>query len=63
MVSPEGLLDVAQAGPRTSDALDGGDLVASGLRGEHRTGLDRHAVQGHRAGPALGGVATDVGAG
>ena len=44
-------------------ALDGRDLAAVGLHGEHGAGLHGHAVEQHRAGAAVGGVAADVGAG
>jgi hypothetical protein len=36
---------------------------ASGLNGEDRAGLDRVSVEVDRAGPTIGGVASDVGAG
>jgi hypothetical protein len=44
-------------------ALDRGDLGAVGLHGQDRAALHRVAVEVHRAGTAVGGVATDVGAG
>ncbi len=43
--------------------LDGADLRAIGLNGEHRAGLGRDAVHEHRAGAAARRVATDVRAG
>ena len=45
------------------EALDGRDLGAVGLDGEHRARLDRPAVDVDGAGAALAGVAADVGAG
>ena len=50
-----------QLAVRTGQALQRGDLAPVGLRGEHRAGLHRLAVEQHRAGPAGGGVAADVG--
>src|SRR6478672_10825339 len=44
-------------------ALDGLDLRAVGLDGEHRARLDRPAIDVDGAGAALAGVAADVGAG
>ena len=44
-------------------ALDGGDLVAVGLDGEHRARLHRLAVEVDRARAARGRVAADVRAG
>jgi hypothetical protein len=49
--------------PFGGQPLHGGDLVPAGLGGEHRAGLDRLAVEQHRAGAAGGGVAADVGRG
>ena len=43
--------------------LDGHDLAAVGLHGQHGARLHGHAVEQHRAGAAVGGVAADVGAG
>jgi hypothetical protein len=64
VLTPEGLLDGMKAAALVSrDALDGGDLVATGLRGQDRAGLDRHAVQVNGAGTALAGVTADVGPG
>src|SRR5882757_196012 len=45
------------------DTLDGGDAGAVGLPDQHRTGLDRPAIDMHDAGAALAGVAADMGAG
>jgi hypothetical protein len=44
-------------------SLDRRDVVAAGLGGEHRAGLDRFAIEQHRAGAAGGGIAPDVGRG
>src|SRR5438552_1736936 len=45
------------------EALHRRDGVAVGLYGEHRARLDRHAVNQHRTGSAVGRVAPDMGAG
>ena len=45
------------------DALDGGDIGAGGLAGQHGAGFDRAAVDMDDAGAALAGVAADMGAG
>ena len=58
----EPLLDRVQLARRT-EPLDGGDLVAVGLDGEHRAALHRGAVHEDGAGTAVGGVAAGVGAG
>ncbi len=58
----EALLDRVQLA-RPCQPLDGGDLVAVGLHGEHRAALHRRAVEEHGAGAAVGGVAAGVGAG
>ena len=55
----EGSLDRVQLAVRL-EPLDGRDLVAVGLDGEHGAGLDRAAVEQHGAGAAAGGVAPDV---
>src|SRR5207248_4244557 len=44
-------------------AFDGGDGATFGLDGEQRAGLHCLAVEQDGAGPALAGVAADVGAG
>ena len=48
---------------RRAEALDGRDLVALGVGGEHQAGLDRLAVEEHRAGAAGAAVADLLGAG
>ena len=45
------------------DALDGGDVAAGRLPGQHGAGLHRPAVDMDDAGAALAGVAADMGAG
>jgi len=45
------------------DALDGGDVRARGLAGQHGAGLYRPAIDMDDAGAALAGVAADMGAG
>src|SRR5882724_8130335 len=45
------------------EPLDGLDLAPVGLDRQHGTGLDRRAVEQHRARAAVGGVAADVRAG
>ena len=44
----------------TGQAFDGQDLGATSLHGQDGAGLDRQAVQEHRAGAALRGVTADV---
>ena len=48
----EGALDRAQLAAR-AEALDGGDLAALGLAGEHQARADEEAVEVDRAGAAL----------
>ena len=52
-----------QRAVRSGHALDGGDLGAVDLRGQHVARLDRATVDQDGAGAALCGVATDVRAG
>src|SRR5487761_460390 len=59
---PETLLERVQLA-RRGQALHGGDLAAVDLHREHRAGLDRPAVDEHRAGTAVGRVAAPVRAG
>src|ERR1700742_1420595 len=59
---PEPLLDGMQLA-RRGQALHGGDLTAVDLDRQHRAGLDRPAVDQHRAGAAVGRVAAAMGAG
>src|ERR1700761_300377 len=59
---PEPLLDRVQLAGR-GQALHGGDLTAVDLHRQHRAGLDRPAVDQHRAGAAVGRVAAAMGAG
>src|ERR1700753_2168545 len=59
---PETLLDRVQLAGR-GQALHGGDVTAVDLDRQHRAGLDRPAVDQHRAGTAVGRVAAAVGAG
>src|SRR6185437_232013 len=57
----EGLLHrVEGAVLRAGQAFDRDDRVAVRLGRQDRAGLHRRAIQGHRAGTALGGVAADV---
>src|SRR6266540_2426611 len=49
--------------PVLRQPLHGGDRAAVGLNPEHRAGLHRNAVQKHRAGAAVRGVAAHVRAG
>jgi hypothetical protein len=59
-----GLAGPGLAGPGLAGkALDRRHLVAAGLGRQDRAGLHRDAVERHRAGAALRGVAADVGAG
>jgi hypothetical protein len=61
VVFVEGLLhgvEVAVGG----QALDGGDVGAVGLDGEHRAALDRLTVEEDGARPAGRGVTADLGA-
>ena len=62
MLVPEGLLERVQAA-RGREALDGLHGAAVELHGQQRARLGRLAVDQHRAGAAVGGVTTDVGAG
>ena len=48
--------------PSPGQALDGEDVAAVGLHGEHRAGLDAVAVQVNGARTAVAGVAADHGA-
>src|ERR1700760_646187 len=59
---PETLLDRVQLAGR-GQALHGGDVTAVDLDRQHRAGLDRPAVDQHRAGTAVGRVTAAVGAG
>ena len=59
MLVPEGLLDGVQL-VAVRQTFDGHDLTAFGLDGEHGAGLDGLAVDDHRAGAALAGVAAHV---
>ncbi len=59
MLLVERLLDGMQL-TTLRETLDGGDLRALGLDGEHRAGLDGHPVDEHGAGAAARGVAADV---
>src|SRR5438309_8095903 len=59
---PESLLDRMQRAVRTRQPFDGLDLATIGLNREHGAGFHRLAVDVHRAGAALAGVAPDVGA-
>ena len=59
----ERLLHVAQLPVGGRQALDGGDLGAVGLHGEHQAGAHRVAVEQHRARPAHAVLAAEVGAG
>ena len=52
----EGLLDWMQLAV-LGEALDGGDLAALAAEGGHQTGMERLAVQPHRAGAAVAGIA------
>ncbi len=45
------------------EAFDGHNLAPVGLHREHRARLHGPAVENDRAGPAVGGVAADMGAG
>src|SRR5579859_1818490 len=56
---PESLLDGVQL-IAVGHALDGREVAAVGLDGEHRAALDRLAVHVDRARAALAGVAADV---
>src|SRR2546427_11631526 len=49
--------------PVLLEPLDGRDRPLIGLHGEHRARLHRAAVEEHRAGAAVGGIAADVRAG
>ena len=60
VVLAERLLDDAHRAVVGDEALGGGHRAAVGLDGEHRAGLDRLAVEQHRAGTAGRGVAADV---
>ena len=44
-------------------ALNGCHIGALGLHGEHGAGFYRLAIEVHRTGAAMGGLATDVGSG
>ena len=59
---PQGVLQFVQAGLGV-DAFDRGHLAAVGLYREHRTTLDRAAVEKHRARTALARVAAHLRAG
>ena len=61
MLLERGLHGVQPAGP--GDALDGGDAGTFELNRQQRAGFCGLAVEVDRAGPALAGVAADVGAG
>src|SRR5438132_695561 len=56
----EGLLNGMERGAVRGQALDGRDLVALRLDGEHQAGADRHAVEKYRAAPAHAVLAADV---
>src|SRR5690348_12339668 len=45
------------------EPFDGGNVVSLGLDGQHRAGIDRLAVNHHRASPAGGAVTNLFGAG
>ena len=63
MVLAECLLHRMQRSVRRGEALDGQDIGALSLQDQHGAGLDRLAVDVNDAGPALRGVAADMGAG
>ena len=46
-----------------SQAFDGFDFSAARLDRQHRAGFYRAAIEMHRAGAALAGIATDMGTG
>ena len=50
-------------GAVAGEAFDGGDRRAVHLDGKARARFDGDAVQEHRAGAALAGIAADLGAG
>ena len=52
----EGLLDGMQLAV-LGEAFDGGDLAAFAAEGGHQAGMERLAVEPHRAGAAVAGVA------
>jgi hypothetical protein len=58
----EGFLHRVQRRAIGRKALDGLDLVAVGHDSERGAGFDRLAVEMHDTGPALRGVAADMGA-
>jgi hypothetical protein len=58
----EGLLDRVALGP-LRQAFDAGDPPTLGLQRQHGAALHRLAVEQHRAGAALAGVAADMRAG
>ena len=62
VVLVEGLLHRVQRAVVGGEALDGGDLAAVGLHGEHRAALHALAVEVDGAGAAVAGVAADDGA-
>ena len=62
VVIHEGLLHRMQL-VAVGEALDGADLLAVGLHGEHQAGAHRLAVDDHRAGAADAVLAADMGAG
>src|SRR5262245_42850683 len=59
---PEGLLQLVQL-VAVGEAFDGLDGRAVGLHGEEHAALDQRAVDDHRAGAAVAGVAADVASG
>jgi hypothetical protein len=61
MVVTERLLNGVQRAVVSRKALDGQDVAAVGLHGEHRAGLDAETVEVHGARAAVAGVAADHG--
>jgi hypothetical protein len=61
-VRMEGILQGAELAV-LGQALDGDDRATGDLRHRHEAGADLAAVEPHRAGAAVAGVATDLGAG
>ena len=62
-VAQEALLQRVRASPPGDQAAHGGDRAAVGLHREHQAGVDRLAVEQHRAGPAhpLAAAVLDLG--
>src|SRR5262245_2050507 len=62
VVVPEGLLDRVELAV-LFESFDGPNLLALRLDGQRRAGVDRLAVNDHRAGAASGAIAHAFGAG